>query len=108
MLSGFSSLIPPKELATFNSQELELLLSGRPHIDPAFIRQRTVYLGYSSSSAQVEWLWEVVGGFSHEERSLFLKFCTGCACLPIEEVEVWQFRVQKGSAGEENFQGHSE
>ena len=97
--AGFTSLVPPNKLTPFQPVELELLLSGPIHISVAVIRKCTEYTGYSSDSAQVRWLWEVVEGFSQEERSMFLRFCTGSGALPIKGVESWKFRVQKGSEG---------
>ena len=79
--------------------ELELLLSGPVEISIPFIRKQTEYTGYSADSAQVLWLWEVLEGFSQEERSMFLRFCTGSGSLPIKGAESWKFRVQKGSEG---------
>ncbi len=99
LYTGFTSLIPASKLASFQPIELELLLSGPVHISVDFIEEHTKYTGYSSSSVHVKWLWKVVEGFSREERSMFLRFCTGSGALPIKGVESWQFRVQKGSEG---------
>ncbi len=99
MLKGFNSLVPPSETATILPAELEIILSGQRVIDIAFIRRKTKYSGYSSGSKQVKWLWKVLTKFSPDEKSKFLQFATGSGCLPIREVESWEFWVKKGSEG---------
>ena len=63
MREGFRSTIPvlaKKQAERFHWQELETLLCGQPVIDVSFIKSRASYDGYSASSREVVWLWQVL------------------------------------------------
>lgn len=54
----------------------------------------TEYSGYSAASPVIQWFWEVVQGFSKEDKARLLQFVTGtskvhtsvlciiCICVP--------------------------
>ncbi len=69
-------------------QELELLISGVPEIDIEDWRRHTRYVGLFKKSgakhAVITWFWEVVEGYSHEERARLLQFSTGSSRLPAQ------------------------
>ena len=63
MLEGLQSTLPPQArevVRRFTWHELELLLCGQPVVRVAFIRSRTFYDGYSDSSREIVWLWQVM------------------------------------------------
>lgn len=41
------------------------------------LRANTEYSGYSNASPVIQWFWEVVQGFSKEDKARFLQFVTG-------------------------------
>ena len=62
---GFDKLLPHVMISVFSPDELEMILCGQSTIDLAFMRRRTSYIGYSSESSVVVWLWEILESLSH-------------------------------------------
>ncbi|KAK9270546.1 hypothetical protein L1049_026127 [Liquidambar formosana] len=100
-LEGFSELIPRDLISIFNDKELELLISGLPDIDLDDMRANTEYSGYSAASPVIQWFWEVVQGFSKEDKARLLQFVTGTSKVPLEG-----FSALQGISGSQKFQIH--
>merc|ERR1719421_836414 len=100
-LQGFHELIPPQLIAPFDSQELELLISGLPDIDIADLRRHTEYQGYTESSAVIGWFWKCVTDMTQEEKAWFLQFVTGTSQVPLEG-----FKGLVGMRGPQKFSVH--
>lgn len=41
------------------------------------LRANTEYSGYSNASPVIQWFWEIVQGFSKEDKARLLQFVTG-------------------------------
>jgi E3 ubiquitin-protein ligase HUWE1 len=41
------------------------------------LKTNTEYSGYSIASPVVQWFWDIVQGFSKEDKARFLQFVTG-------------------------------
>ncbi|KAJ4962286.1 hypothetical protein NE237_022225 [Protea cynaroides] len=100
-MEGFNELIPRDLISIFNDKELELLISGLPDIDLDELRANTEYSGYSAASPVIQWLWEVVQGFSKEDKARLLQFVTGTSKVPLEG-----FSALQGISGSQRFQIH--
>ncbi|XWS24002.1 hypothetical protein CRYUN_Cryun28dG0063800 [Craigia yunnanensis] len=100
-LEGFNELIFKELISIFNDKELELLISGLPDIDLDDMRANTEYSGYSAASAVIQWFWEVVQGFSKEDKARLLQFVTGTSKVPLEG-----FSALQGISGSQKFQIH--
>ncbi|OAY68469.1 E3 ubiquitin-protein ligase UPL2, partial [Ananas comosus] len=100
-LEGFNELIPRELISIFNDKELELLISGLPDIDLDDLRANTEYSGYSSATPVIQWFWEIVQGFSKEDKARFLQFVTGTSKVPLEG-----FSALQGISGSQRFQIH--
>lgn len=100
-LEGFNELIPRDLISIFNDKELELLISGLPDIDLDDLRANTEYSGYSAASPVIQWFWEVVQGFSKEDKARLLQFVTGTSKVPLEG-----FSALQGISGSLKFQIH--
>ncbi|XP_010277573.1 PREDICTED: E3 ubiquitin-protein ligase UPL2-like isoform X2 [Nelumbo nucifera] len=100
-LEGFTELIPRDLVSIFNDKELELLISGLPDIDLDDLRANTEYSGYSAASPVIQWFWEVVQGFSKEDKARLLQFVTGTSKVPLEG-----FSALQGISGSQRFQIH--
>ncbi|XWS25402.1 hypothetical protein CRYUN_Cryun27aG0065300 [Craigia yunnanensis] len=100
-LEGFNELIPRELISIFNDKELELLISGLPDIDLDDMRANTEYSGYSAASPVIQWFWEVVQGFSKEDKARLLQFVTGTSKVPLEG-----FSALQGISGSQKFQIH--
>ncbi|XP_077234089.1 E3 ubiquitin-protein ligase UPL2-like isoform X2 [Tasmannia lanceolata] len=100
-MEGFNELIPRDLISIFNDKELELLISGLPDIDLDDMRANTEYSGYSVASPVVQWFWEVVQGFSKEDKARLLQFVTGTSKVPLEG-----FSALQGISGSQRFQIH--
>ncbi|XP_057430179.1 E3 ubiquitin-protein ligase UPL6 [Lotus japonicus] len=84
-LRGFQQLIQKDWIDMFNEHELQLLISGSlDSLDVDDLRLHTNYAGgYHSEHYVIEMLWEVLKGFSMENKKKFLKFVTGCSRGPL-------------------------
>ncbi|TYJ35371.1 hypothetical protein E1A91_A05G232600v1 [Gossypium mustelinum] len=100
-LEGFNELVPRELISVFNDKELELLISGLPDIDLDDMRANTEYSGYSAASPVIQWFWEVVQGFSKEDKARLLQFVTGTSKVPLEG-----FSALQGISGSHKFQIH--
>lgn len=100
-LEGFNELISRELISIFNDKELELLISGLPDIDLDDMRANTEYSGYSPASPVIQWFWEVVQGFSKEDKARLLQFVTGTSKVPLEG-----FSALQGISGSQKFQIH--
>ncbi|KAH7567631.1 hypothetical protein JRO89_XS07G0108400 [Xanthoceras sorbifolium] len=100
-LEGFTELIAGELISIFNDKELELLISGLPDIDLDDMRANTEYSGYSAASPVIQWFWEVVQGFSKEDKARLLQFVTGTSKVPLEG-----FSALQGISGSQKFQIH--
>ncbi|CAK8568158.1 unnamed protein product [Lathyrus sativus] len=100
-LEGFGEIIPKELISIFNDKELELLISGLPDIDLDDLRANTEYSGYSAASPVIQWFWEVVQGFSKEDKARLLQFVTGTSKVPLEG-----FSALQGISGSQKFQIH--
>ncbi|KAH8614044.1 protein of unknown function (DUF4414) HECT domain [Trypanosoma vivax] len=81
-LKGFYTVIPRKEIRNFTAQEMELVICGMPDIDVEDLRMHTVYEGYTATSLQIRWFWEVVAAMTKEDRANLLQFATGASKVP--------------------------
>lgn len=100
-MEGFNDLVPKDLISIFNDKELELLISGLPDIDLEDLRANTEYSGYSNASPVIQWFWEVVQGFSKEDKARLLQFVTGTSKVPLEG-----FGALQGISGSQRFQIH--
>ncbi|CAD2222144.1 C1 domain/Zinc finger, ZZ type/HECT-domain (ubiquitin-transferase), putative [Angomonas deanei] len=82
LLKGFYTVIPFEEIQNFSAQELELVICGVPDINTDDLRANTLYEGYSASSPQVRWFWEVVQTMTAEDKANLLQFATGASKVP--------------------------
>lgn len=82
---GLTDLISPSWLSLFNANEFNQLLSGGSHdFDVDDLRSNTRYTGgYSEGSRTVKLFWEVIRGFTPNERCMLLKFVTSCSRAPL-------------------------
>jgi E3 ubiquitin-protein ligase HUWE1 len=84
-VEGFHDLIPKEELALFRPDELGMLISGVPEIDPDEFANHVVYEGgYSREHPVIEMFFEVFREFTNEERGKLIAFVTGVSKVPAE------------------------
>ncbi|RLN49588.1 hypothetical protein BBJ28_00025616, partial [Nothophytophthora sp. Chile5] len=82
MARGFATLFPRRVLTLLTWQELELLTCGSPKIDLELWQRHTRYDGYAEDDPTVRLFWEVLGDFSDEQRTDFVRFAWGRSRLP--------------------------
>ncbi|KAL2960390.1 hypothetical protein AAZX31_17G036600 [Glycine max] len=82
---NFQQLMQKDWIDMFNEHELQLLISGSlDSLDIDDLRLHTNYAGgYHNEHFVMEMFWEVLKGFSLENRKKFLKFVTGCSRGPL-------------------------
>ena len=80
----FYKYVPIDKVKCLNSNELELLLNGRPFIDCQEWKSFTVYREpYNENHQVIKWFWEVLSNLSQKELSNFLLFSTGSSRVPL-------------------------
>lgn len=97
-MSGFARVIDPSTMFMFLPQELELLISGYHHLDFHELQTSTSYVGWSSSTGDVEcikWFWEVVNEMDSNQKQRLLKFFSGSSRAPIEGLSKLDFILQR-------------
>jgi E3 ubiquitin-protein ligase HERC2 len=80
-----AEIVPLRWLSLFSHSELETLICGAPDIDLAMLKRHTIYEGYNSKSRVVQDFWSVMEEFSPSDRSLYLRFVSGRARLPLND-----------------------
>jgi hypothetical protein len=77
------NLIPKDVIQKFTSDELELLINGRPFIDLEDWRQNTIYkTPYNNNHKLMLWFWDILESLSQKELSNLLMFSTGTSRVP--------------------------
>ena len=90
LVKGLYDVLPRNLLATFDYQELELLLCGVPNIDVddwerhCDIKFQDFDNPTKGEKKVVSWFWDTVRSFSQEERARLLQFVTGTSRVPVE------------------------
>lgn len=80
---GLATTVPVKLLALFTWDEVEMMVCGKKQVDITLLKSVTEYSSCRSEDPHVHNFWEVLEGFSDEERSMFLRFCWGRSRLPL-------------------------
>jgi hypothetical protein len=77
-------LIPKEILEKMTSDELELIINGKPFIDIEEWKSFTQYREPLNSNSQIIiWFWEIMSNLNQNQLSNFLQFSTGTARVPI-------------------------
>ena len=80
----FYKYIPFDKIKCLNSNELELILNGRPFIDIDEWKSFTEYKGiYNENHKVIKWFWEILSELSQKELSNLLLFATGSSRVPL-------------------------
>jgi E3 ubiquitin-protein ligase HUWE1 len=101
-IEGFTKVVDRDVIGVLNASELELLISGTPDIDLDDLKVNTEYHGgYTATSPQIRWFWEIVREMNVEDRARLLMFCTGTSKVPLDG-----FEKLRGMSGLQKFQIH--
>ena len=111
---GIFKIIPKEQIQMFNSDELELILNGKPYIDLNDWKNFTIYKPpYSSNHKVIIWFWDILKSMTQKELSNFLMFCTGTSRVPFggfsklesNRGEIANFTIENGiyKPGKKNF-----
>ena len=78
------NIISKEVIQKFTSDQLELLLNGRPFIDIEDWKQFSEYREpYNSGHYIILWFWEILSQLSQKELSNLLMFSTGSSRVPL-------------------------
>ena len=78
-------LIPKTILEKLSSDELELIINGKPYIDIDEWKTYTEYREpYNKNSKVIIWFWEIMNTLNQNQLSNFLQFSTGSKRVPIK------------------------
>ncbi|KAH7932471.1 hypothetical protein HPB52_024516 [Rhipicephalus sanguineus] len=91
---GFSELIHPNLLKSFDEKELELVIGGLGKIDLMDWKANTRLKHCTADSNVVKWFWQTVESYSEERRARLLQFVTGSSRVPLQG-----FKALQGSTG---------
>ena len=80
---SFFKIIPKEAIQIFTSDELELLINGKPYIDLEEWKMYTEYKEpYHANHQVIKWFWEILNEYSQKELSNLLMFATGVSRVP--------------------------
>ena len=86
---GLFKLFEKEKITMFTSNELELMVNGRPFIDLLEWEENTLYKGaYNKDHVVIKWFWEILAEFTQKELSNLLLFATGASRVPLGGFEV--------------------
>lgn len=75
MSRGLATILPSPTLGLFSWHELRTLVCGKASVDIALLRRRTIYGdGCQATDPHIAFFWDVIGEFSDEQKSSFLRF----------------------------------
>ncbi len=81
---SLSEMIPLEIIEKFTSDELELIINGKPFIDIEEWKENTEYgIGYNQYSSTIKWFWEIMENLNQQQLSNFLLFSTGSGRVPL-------------------------
>ena len=84
-LEGFHRHVPKRDLQHFRGDELRVMIAGQVTIDAKDVMRETTFSGgFDSGSDQVQWLRDLLDRSDQQSLSRFLRFVTGCQCMPVE------------------------
>lgn len=84
-------------------EELRALLNGSSELDLNQLQQGSRYEGYTSDSAVILWLWEILKDLDQAMIQQFLTFCTGCERAPIAGLQSVQLTISKNGNGNDRL-----
>ncbi|KAG7353154.1 HECT-domain ubiquitin-transferase [Nitzschia inconspicua] len=97
-VSGVSSILPVELLPILSGKELRDLFCGNTEIDVDMLRQVVEYEGYHETDVVIEYFWDTLREFTHEERKLFLQFVWARNRLPLKATDFdAPFKILKDS-----------
>ena len=86
---GIFKIFEKDKINVFTSNELELMVNGRPFIDLEEWQEFTLYKGaYNKDHIVIKWFWEILSTFTQKELSNLLLFATGASRVPLGGFEV--------------------
>jgi len=81
-LKGFHIIIPPNLLSFLDVEDLELLISGISSIDVDEMKKYAVLRNFTETDSElIEWIWQVLKGFTPKDLKTFLMFISGSSKL---------------------------
>ena len=81
---SFYKYMPIDKVKCLNSNELELILNGRPFIEIEDWKTFTEYIEpYNEKHMVIKWFWEILSELSQNELSNLLLFATGSSRVPL-------------------------
>lgn len=104
-LRGFVTVMSGPALMLFRPEELQLLVSGTPHLDFRELEKVATYEGWPGGAAHptVKAFWKVVHGMSHAEQTKFLTFFSGCSKAPVGGLGKLAFKLQRAGPDSERL-----
>lgn len=76
-------------------EELEQLICGSRVLNFDELKEETEYVGFSESSPQIRWFWQIALGMNEDEKKKLMQFVTGSDRAPIEGLRSQPFRIQR-------------
>ena len=93
---GFSKLFHGPTLQMFFPDELDILVSGEEIFDWEALQKNAQYSkGYSSTSKEIKWFWEIFFSFTTDMKRKFLQFTTGSDRAPAGGLKNIHLHIQR-------------
>ncbi|KAJ3314833.1 putative E3 ubiquitin-protein ligase HTD2 [Boothiomyces sp. JEL0838] len=92
---GFNSVMNGSAISLFRAEEIQELICGSPSLDFKALEESTVYDGYEADTPIIRYFWEIVQGFTDEQKKQFLVFTTGSDRVPVGGLGKLQFVIAR-------------
>lgn len=101
---GFFTCLNKKALSMFTPEALRTVIEGTTDIDIQALEEAVRYGdGYSSGHPTIGHFWDVVHGFSAQQRKQLLEFVTASERVPVSGLEGLQFTVMRNGPDTERL-----
>ena len=93
---GLGNVIPIEIFPLFTGEELRDTLCGNPEVDVDLLKRVVECEGYEPTDPVIEYFWQTLSEFTHDERKQFLQFVWARNRLPLRESDFEApFKIQK-------------
>jgi len=93
--SALFEFVPEYLLKIFVPYELELLICGQKEVCIEDFKRSVQYRNCSSSDRLIGWFWEIVEGFTQNQRTSLLMFITGSGSIPYRGIQEFKIVIIK-------------
>lgn len=93
--AGFYQVLDLRTIRILPPEAFKKLIEGQKTIHVIDLKRLVTYEGYTATSDQIKWFWEVIEEYSQEKLGLLLEFVTGSKRLPASGQHTLRFNITR-------------